>query len=265
MTNGTIGLSTYAYFWRWHESADEPMTWRDMLEDCASLDVDAFQFCDYTPMHTMTVAAAREVGSFAAERGITLELGTRGLAEAHMRHYLDLAEATGARLVRGMVTAAEAPDAVDLIGRFLPDYERAGVTVALETYEQVPTTRLVEVVERVGSEHLGICLDPANSVAALEKPSETVATTAPYVKNLHVKDFAFSRRAGWVGFTYAGAPLGDGLLDYDGMIAAVEPARRGINQIIEHWLVWQGDPVTTAQVEDRWTRSNIDYLRSRTS
>ncbi len=256
-----IGLSTYAYFWRWHETASTPMRWRDLLDDCAALGVRIFQFCDYPPLHTMTVAEAAEVGRYAAERGIALELGTRGLDTAHMHHYLDLAGATGARLVRGMVTRPEASEAVGLLGNFLPDYEAAGVTVALETYEQVPTARLVEIVEQVGSEHLGICLDPANSVAALEKPTETVATTAAYVKNLHVKDFAFSRQAGWVGFTYAGARLGEGLLDYDGMIAAVQPERKGVNQIIEHWLVWQGDPATTARVEAEWTSHNIDFLR----
>ena len=60
-----------------------------------------------------------------------------------------------------------------------------------------------------------MCLDPANCVAALERPRDVVAATAPYVKNWHVKDFAFTRQAGWVGFNLAGCPLGEGLLDYD--------------------------------------------------
>lgn len=261
-TTTQIGLSTYAYFWRIHESAVRPMGWRELLEDCARLEVPVFQFCDYAPMLAMSVGEARQVGRFAADRGITLELGTRGLEAAHLRHYLDLAEATGARLVRSMVRREEADDAVALVGAFLPAYERAGVSVALETYEQVPTSRLVQIVEQVASDHLGICLDPGNCVAALEKPSETVAAAAPYVTNMHIKDFAFSRQDGWVGFSLAGVPLGEGLLDYPAMIAAVDPAGRGINQIIEHWLVWQGDPATTADVEERWTRSNIDYLRS---
>ena len=35
----------------------------------------------------------------------------------------------------------------------------------------------------------------------------------------------------------------------------------GINQIIEHWLVWQGDSETTCRLEDDWTLHNLDYLR----
>ena len=79
--------------------------------------------------------------------------------------------------------------------------------------------------------------------------------------NIHVKDFEFTRQAGWVGFTLVGCPLGQGLLDYDGMIAAVRPGP-GVNQIVEHWLPWQDSFETTALVEDQWTRHNINILRS---
>jgi 3-oxoisoapionate decarboxylase len=85
------------------------------------------------------------------------------------------------------------------------------------------------------------------------------------VRNLHVKDFAFSRKDGWVGFTFAGSPLGEGLLDYDFMIETVRPDQRNINQIIEHWLPWQGDSASTIETEDQWTLHNLHYLRSRTA
>ena len=88
----------------------------------------------------------------------------------------------------------------------MPRYEAAGVTVALETYEQVPVDTLIDIVQQVDSPALGICLDPGNCVAALETPTSTIERTAPYVRNLHVKDFAFSRKDGWVGFTFAGSP-----------------------------------------------------------
>ena len=118
-------------------------------------------------------------------------------------------------------------------------------------------------MHQVDSPALGICLDPGNCVAALETPTSTIVRTAPYVRNLHVKDFAFSRQDGWVGFTFAGCPLGEGLLDYDFMINTVRPHERGINQIIEHWLPWQGDSATTCHLEDQWTLGNLHYLRSK--
>ncbi|RBL82868.1 sugar phosphate isomerase/epimerase, partial [Streptomyces cavourensis] len=144
-----------------------------------------------------------------------------------------------------------------------------GVTLGLETYEQVATDDLLDVVRAVDSRYLGVVLDPGNSVARLERPADVVMATAPYVVNIHVKDFAFTRRDGWVGFTYAGCPLGEGLLDYDGMIAAVRRARpdaERINQIVEHWLPWQSEGFeTTARLEEQWTRTSISTLLRSTS
>ena len=86
----------------------------------------------------------------------------------------------------------------------------------------MPTADLVALVERVGSERLGICLDPANAVAGLELPQDVVERCAPLTRNIHVKDFAFARQDGWVGFTYGGAPLGEGLHDYPRLLATVD-------------------------------------------
>ena len=114
-----------------------------------------------------------------------------------------------------------------------------------------------------GSRALHDCLDPANCVAALELPHDVVTATAPHVKNWHVKDFAFTRQAGWVGFNLVGCPLGEGLLDYDSIAEAVDPTANNINQIVEHWLPWQHDAETTCAMESEWTQRNINYLRSK--
>jgi sugar phosphate isomerase/epimerase len=119
----------------------------------------------------------------------------------------------------------------------------------------------MRVVDAIDSPFLGVCSDPANTVAALENPRQVIERVAPRVINMHVKDFAFTRRDGWVGFTLAGAPLGTGLLDYDHMVGAIRPHERGINQIIEHWLPWQGDEATTIRLEREWTANSIDFLR----
>ena len=147
----------------------------------------------------------------------------------------------------------------------MPAFVEQNVKLALETYEQVPTRTILDAVERVDSPWLGICLDPGNCVAALEHPTQVIDMTANRVLNLHVKDFSFSRRDGWVGFTFAGCPMGEGLLDYDYMKARVRPNERQINQIIEHWLPWQQDAATTCALEDQWTRHNLNYLNTKQS
>jgi sugar phosphate isomerase/epimerase len=264
-----IGLSTYSFFWQHSAEAPEPLDLAAMLRRTRELDVDLFQICDYLPLLGYSVAELRDLRSLADDLGLTLELGTRGISVDHLATFLSLSETLDVSLVRSMVNTAEhrpsLTEAETLLRASAASYDAAGVTLALETYEQVSSADLGALVEAVDSDALGICLDPANSVAALELPRDVVERTAPFVRNIHVKDFAFTRRDGWVGFTLEGAELGTGLLDYDHLVSTVQPQARGINQVIEHWLVWQGSFEETSRVENLWNSRNIAYLRSKES
>lgn len=263
----TIGLSTYAFFWQWSDRVENPLGLSDMIAQTADAGIEVFQICDYPKVAELDRDQLQALKAQAQRAGIRLELGTRGVAPEHLDTYLALARDLDAVMVRSMMfTPAHRPtlaEAVELLGRVIPAYEKAGVTIALETYEQVHTSVLVDLVRRVDSPNLGICSDPANCVAALESPADVIDRVAPYVVNMHVKDFQFTRQAGWVGFNLIGAPLGEGLLDYDAMIARIDPDTRGLSQIIEHWLPWQDTPDATCAMERQWTDHNITYLRSK--
>jgi sugar phosphate isomerase/epimerase len=141
-------------------------------------------------------------------------------------------------------------------------FEEAGVTLALETYEQISTEDLVKLIDQNGSPNLGICLDPANVVARFENPKHCIDIAAPKVMNIHVKDFAFTRQEGWVGFNFTGAQMGTGSHDYKYLVDRVQPQKNGINEIVEHWLPWQGTIEQTVAIEKSWTNKTIEYLRS---
>ncbi|GAB3601582.1 TIM barrel protein [Microbacterium tumbae] len=261
-----IGLGTYAYFWQHSDRMPEPLSLIGVLEDTRAQDVDLFQICDYAPLDAMTDAELRDAAAAARDLGIAIELGTKGIVPEHLSGYLRLAEIFEAKLVRSMLYGPDsrpsAAEAETWLRSGIRAYETAGVTLALETYEQVPTADLIGIIEHVGSERLGICLDPANVVAQLESPRICVEQTAALTRNVHVKDFAFARQPGWVGFTYSGAPMGSGLHDYAHLRTMVRPRERGINEIVEHWLPWQGDAETTIRTEREWTRITLEHLRS---
>jgi sugar phosphate isomerase/epimerase len=262
-----IGLGTYSFFWQHSSLATEPLGLAEMLRRTREHGVDVFQICDYPQLLNYSATEVRELRRVADDLGIQLELGTRGVLSDHLTSYLGLAETLGATVVRSMINTADHKpslgEAESLLRSVLPDYERAGVTVALETYEQVSSRDLVSLIEAVASPSLGICLDPANSVAALEHPNDVIDRCAPYVANIHSKDFAFTRRGGWVGFTLEGVPLGTGLLDYDYLLEKVRPHERGINQIIEHWLPLAETIEDTIALENTWNTFNLQYLRSK--
>lgn len=266
-TGSCIGLSSYAFFWQLSDKVSTPLTLIQALERTADLGVRLFQVCDYAPLEYMSDTQLDDVARAARHLGIRLEVGTKGIRPEHLRRFLAICGRLDAHLLRTMFRTPEhspTPDEAErLLREVLPEFERAGVSIAIETYEQVPTRDVLRVVRAIGSRNLGVCLDPGNVVAALENPIETTDAVAPYVLNVHVKDFAFARQAGWVGFTYSGTRLGEGLLDYDHMIEAVRPAERGINQIVEHWLPWQQTEEQTVRLEQEWTAHSVEFLRER--
>jgi sugar phosphate isomerase/epimerase len=258
------GLSSYAYFWRLHDQNPSPVSLYDALDDSAQLGADVFQICDYPQIESWSDSQLAALYQHASRLGITLELGTKGIAPAHLRRYLHIAGELDCRLLRTMVNTPDhrpsQAQALDYLTEVLPEFTRQQVAICLETYEQVATCHNVELVRTLDSPWLGICLDPANCVAALEMPDEVVTLTSPWILNWHVKDFAFSRRDGWVGFTLSGCPQGEGLLDYDAIRERIQPEKRNINQIVEHWLPWQGDFATSCETEARWAQHNMQYL-----
>lgn len=260
-----LGIGTYALFWEWSEASGDPIDLPGMLNRAAELDCGVFQICDYPPLETMPRGHLDELAAQAAELGLVLELGTRGTDTRRLGGYLDIAETLGVRLLRSLVPAGAGEPGLEeslaCVRGLLPRLHEDGVSIAFETYEQLPSTRLVRFVADVNDPQVGICLDPANCVAGLELPGEVIDRCAPWTLNLHVKDFAFSRRDGWVGFTYAGAAMGEGLLDLRAELAAVRPLERGISMIVEHWLPWQGDPRTTIAMERQWTRQSLERVR----
>lgn len=259
-----IGLGSYSFFW--HHWAENPqrIDLPEALRRTRALGVDLFQICDFAPLDEMGDLELAEVRATAADLGIALEVGTKGVSPEKLARYLGIATALDATLVRSMLFAPDSrPTLAEAEGWLRPAmtaFGDAGVTLALETYEQVSSTDLVSLVEEVAHPLLGICLDPANTVAALENPRDVVDRTSPYVKNIHVKDFAFTRRGGWVGFTLEGAPLGTGLLDYDYLIERVRPDERGINQIVEHWLPLHDTLDETVLLEDDWNTRTLRVL-----
>ena len=146
-----IGLSTYAFFWQISDRAPKPLSLQDVLSRTRDLDAQVFQICDYQPLHAYSDAQLRDLKKYADDLGVTLELGTKGIKTEHLTNYLRMAEQLGAKVIRSMVTAPDhrpsLAEAEALLKESMPAFEASGVTVALETYEQLSSTDLVALVE----------------------------------------------------------------------------------------------------------------------
>jgi sugar phosphate isomerase/epimerase len=259
----TIGLSTYSFFWQHSDRVTSPLGLSQMIEETARLGIFVFQICDFAPLEQLSRDELVDLREQADALGVTLELGTRGIDPGHLARYLDIASVLGAPILRTMVLAGDEMMASTELRRIVPELVDRGVTLALETYEQIATASLADLVGSIDSPRVGICLDVANVIARYESQREVIDRAANSVVNLHVKDFHFVRSPGLVGFALTGAELGTGDLAADYLFERVRPVERGISQIVEHWLPWLGDEESTVRTERAWTESSVEYLRSR--
>jgi 3-oxoisoapionate decarboxylase len=132
--------------------------------------------------------------------------------------------------------------------------------LALENYEQVTSAELAGLVERLANPCVGVCLDTANSLGAMELPRQVVTNLGPYVRNLHIKDFTIRRVTYTMGFEIAGCPAGEGKLDIDWIIGELRKWNRDPTLILEQWTPWRGTLEQTLAVEEEWAERSLRFL-----
>ncbi|MBW7462141.1 sugar phosphate isomerase/epimerase, partial [Paenibacillus sepulcri] len=112
---------------------------------------------------------------------------------AHLLRYLSIAQQLDAVLVRTLITRPGIDEAGQEIRSILPAFEAAGVTLAIENHGLHPTAQLAGLLQGLGSAYAGCCLDTVNSFGALEGPEMVIQGLAPFIVNLHIKDFEITR------------------------------------------------------------------------
>ncbi|MDQ4215034.1 sugar phosphate isomerase/epimerase family protein [Microbacterium sp. ASV81] len=122
-------------------------------------------------------------------------------------------------------TDVDWPDQLVATERFLhslaPVLRAHGTHLNIETHEEITTYELVRLVEEVGPDVLGITFDSANVVVRGEDPVAAARRVSPYLRASHIRDVALM-------FTPEGLsrfllPVGDGVLDWPALLAALGP------------------------------------------
>jgi sugar phosphate isomerase/epimerase len=236
-----------------------------LLEQAAALKVGVVQIADNLPLHKLDSLEHRDAHQQAAELGITIEVGTRGVEPTHLLRYLEIAAEFDARLLRTLTHNAESqPDleqAEKWIRQVLPAFESAGVVLGLENYEKHTCHDLAGLVERIGSRNLGICLDTVNSLGTLETPKDVVEILGPFTVNLHIKDFEIARVPQMMGFQVSGARAGAGKLDIPWLLKQIS-SRNDVSAILEQWPPLKETLESTIANEGKWAMHGVEYLRS---
>ena len=259
-----LGIGTYTYGWAFaaHPSS---LTLAGLLDRACALGAAVVQIADNAQPDQLSTAALADLRRRAADSGLELELGGRGLTQANLDRFIELASLLGGRLLRFVIDAGdyrpEPPEIASRLRAALPRLRDRGVTLALENHDRFRAAEFVQIVQTVADPCVGICLDTVNSFGALEGPEVVVATMAPFTVNLHLKDFTIRRVPHQMGFVVEGTPAGEGRLDIPGTLAALAPHNRCRTAILELWTPPAATVSETLRQEEQWAERSMANLR----
>jgi sugar phosphate isomerase/epimerase len=264
-----LGISSWTFTWAIGvpgHPPEHPVNASGLLDKAAELGVHLVQIADNLPLDQLSPPQLDAFGKRAAELDVSLEVGTRGIGHDHLRTYLQLAERLRSPILRVVIdTADHHPDAdevVDIIKAIIPEFERAGVCLAIENHDRFKAKTLAGIIERIGSRCVGICLDTVNSFGALEGPEVVLKVLGPLVVNLHVKDFAIFRAGHLMGFIVEGRPAGRGRLNVPWLLEELHGLGKDPNAILELWTPPEETLSATIAKEEAWAVASVEYLRT---
>jgi len=261
-----IGFTSYAFRWAIGTrrfTPSKPLTPFDLLERATTLGAEVVQICENLPLENFDDVTLKRLRREARKREIVLEVGTVGARSEHLLRFIEIARLIGAHLLRVVEDMQGWEPTIEELAREIRQTLSAchayDVTIAIENHFRLSSTQLVELVKAINDDHVGICLDTANSIARLEGWRETVCALADYTVSLHLKDVAVRRKG--TGFYLGGRPLGEGVIDLPAVLEMVRANGRDPNALVELWMDFAQDEETTLRQEEEWVNRSITYLR----
>lgn len=260
------GISSYTYTWAIGVPGSEPekpMSIFQLLEKAVELGIAVVQVADNLPLDRFTEAELLEIRNFANERNIQIEVGARGMTAENLKKYIQIASFLRSPILRFVIDGPGFEPSLNEIHRIIaaaiPELEAREITLAIENHDRLLAREFVEIVEKSGSNRVGICLDTVNSMGAGEGLETVISQLAPLTINLHVKEFSIRRVSHKMGFIIEGVPLGEGMLPVSELVKKVSP--RCQSAILEQWTPPEKTLEETIRKENEWAIKSINYLK----
>lgn len=263
-----LGISSFSY--GWHVGVvgslpDNPMSPWDLLVRAKQYNVKVIQIGDNMPLTRFTEEELVSFREATQDAGIQVEVGTRGLKPDLINRYIDLAGFFKSHILR-IVTDLECyepskDEIIRLLKEFIPQLRKNKVTLAIENHDRFTSKELKQIVDTIGSDAVGICLDTVNSFGAGEGLETIIDNLAPYTVNLHVKDFVIKRVPYLMGFVVEGCPVGKGMLNVPKLLKKLSEYANDPNAIVELWTPPEENITKTIHKEEEWVAESVEYLR----
>ena len=264
-----LGVSSFAYGWSVGDEIHKPihpMNELSLIEIATKFKLSCLQIGDNLPVHVLTEEQLIALKVASEKNSIRLELGAKELTADNLARYIKLCSKLNAPLLRFIIDGAQyAPTSstvISLVKDALPLLIDAKITLGIENHDRFKAKELASIMDAIGSDHVGICLDCVNSMGAGEGLEYVVDILAPYTVNLHIKDFTVQRLPHKMGFTVTGIHVGKGMTNIPLLMEKLINYKRCQSAVLEQWVPWQENLATTINTEREWAAEGINYLKS---
>lgn len=264
-----LGISSYTYTWAVGipgSMPQDPLSICGLLEKAYSSGIKLVQIADNLPVEKLTEDELELLFDYSFEKGISLEMGARGLTPEHTMESLLVAQIIQSPILRMVIDSAGYEPSIttikSIITDLLPEFSSRKIKLAIENHDRLKAREFAEIINSIGSEWVGICLDSVNSMGAGEGFETVSDILIPYTLNLHIKDFTIRRVSHKMGIIIEGAPAGRGLLNIPDLL--IRTSQNGLCQsaILELWTPPEQAIEATIKKEAKWAEESIEYLKT---
>jgi len=264
-----LGLSSYTYTWAVGVPGALPpkqLSAFDLIDKAAASGLNLVQIADNLPLETMAKSEVLDLRKHGEAIGVDIEMGGRGLTPEHAMRCLEAAKLLNSPILRMVIDGAgfepEMKDVISIIKELIPECKASGIKLAIENHDRFKAREFEEIIQSVGSEWVGICLDSVNSMGAGEGFEEVARILLPYTINLHIKDFTIRRVIHKMGILIEGSPAGKGMLNIKDLFESINKLDRCRSAILELWTPPESNIEDTIIKENKWANESLEYLKS---
>jgi sugar phosphate isomerase/epimerase len=263
------GISSYTYTWAVGVAGSTPETTLDataLIDKAVKRGVSLVQIADNLPLETLKPNELDALKEYAVSKGVSIEMGGRGLTPAHTIECLEVAQKLDSPILRMVIDSPrfepDLPTIISIIRDIVPELKSRKIRLAIENHDRLKAREFEKIIQSVGCDMVGICLDSVNSIGAGEGFETVCDVLIPYTFNLHVKDFVIFRAPHKMGFTIEGRPAGQGMLNLPELFEKVEDTCLCHSAILELWTPPADNIEDTLMKETEWARMSINYMKS---
>ena len=105
---------------------------------------------------------------------------------------------------------------IKTLNNLLPLLEKYSFKLLIENHQDLSSLELVDIINSISSEYIGINWDIGNSYSVLDTPDTFLEYAGKYIGNVHLKDYRIAPTK--KGYKLIRCALGEGIIKFDKII-----------------------------------------------